>query len=71
MNRQGLGCNKLNPNDTANFLLFLQELRAHPDGKNLYLTAAASLVPWNDASGKPSTDLKGFADVLDYLMIMV
>lgn len=70
-NRQGLGCNAINQNDTANFLSFLEELREQPEGKNLYLTAAGSLFPWNDASGVASTDLKGFASVLDYLMIMV
>ncbi|CAN8104490.1 unnamed protein product [Discula destructiva] len=69
-NKQGLGCNAINTNDTANFLLFLQELRATPAGANLYLTAATSLFPWNDASGAQSTDLSGFAAVLDYLMPM-
>lgn len=69
-NRQGLGCNSINANDTANYLTFLQELREHPDGKDLYLTAAGSLFPWYDASGVSSTDLSGFADVLDYIMIM-
>ncbi|KAH6984513.1 glycoside hydrolase superfamily [Ilyonectria sp. MPI-CAGE-AT-0026] len=69
-NRQGLGCNAINQNDTANFLSFLEELREQPKGKDLYLTAAGSLFPWNDASGVASTDLKGFASVLDYVMIM-
>ncbi|KAI3396840.1 hypothetical protein diail_11611 [Diaporthe ilicicola] len=66
--RQGLGCNAINDNDTTNFLTFLQELRQQ--APKLTLTAATSLLPWNDASGKSSTDLSGFADVLDYLMIM-
>ncbi|KAH7143561.1 glycoside hydrolase superfamily [Dactylonectria macrodidyma] len=69
-NRQGLGCNAINENDTANFLSFLEELREHSEGKDLYLTAAGSLFPWNDASGVASTDLDGFASVLDYIMIM-
>ncbi|KAK6714995.1 hypothetical protein SNK04_005920 [Fusarium graminearum] len=69
-NRQGLGCNTINENDTANFLEFLKELRKDPVGKDLYLTAAGSLLPWNDKDGAPSKDLGGFADVLDYLMIM-
>ncbi|KAF4983613.1 hypothetical protein FZEAL_1022 [Fusarium zealandicum] len=69
-NRQGLGCSEINENDTANFLKFLQELRQHPEGKNLYLTAAGSLFAWNDKSGVASKDLKGFADVLEYIMIM-
>lgn len=67
-NKQGLGCNAINDNDTANFLTFLQELRS--TAPNLTLTAATSLFPWNDATGNRSTDLSGFADALDYMMIM-
>ncbi|KPM38725.1 hypothetical protein AK830_g7840 [Neonectria ditissima] len=69
-NRQGLGCNTINENDTTNFLTFLQELRQEPAGKKLFLTAAGSLFPWNDASGAASTELADFASVLDYIMIM-
>lgn len=50
---------------------FFKEVRAHPDGKNMYLTAAGSLFPWNGPDGAASTDLSGFAEVLDYIMIMV
>ncbi|KAH8765982.1 family 18 glycosyl hydrolase [Diaporthe sp. PMI_573] len=67
-NKQGLGCNAINVNDTANFLTFLQELRQQ--APNLTLTAATSLFPWNDATGSRSTDLSGFAEALDYMMIM-
>lgn len=70
-NRQGLGCNEINDNDTANFLEFLKKLRQDPVGKGLYLTAAGSLFPWNDKTGAASKDLGGFADVLDYIMLMV
>uniref|UniRef100_L2G3U9 chitinase n=1 Tax=Colletotrichum fructicola (strain Nara gc5) TaxID=1213859 RepID=L2G3U9_COLFN len=49
-NRQGLGCNAINKDDTANFLSFLQELR-QKQSKQLYLTAATSLFPWYDATG--------------------
>lgn len=69
-NRQGLGCNAISDNDTSNFLLFLQELRAQPGAADLHFSAAASLFPWNDATGERSTDVSGFADVLDYVMIM-
>ncbi|KAK1994762.1 family 18 glycosyl hydrolase [Colletotrichum falcatum] len=70
-NRQGLGCNTINPNDTANFALFLQELR-QKQPKPLYLTAATSLFPWNDAAGAQSANgaLAPFAQSLDYLMVM-
>lgn len=69
-NRQGLGCNTISANDTANFLLFLQELRTLPGASDVQFTAASSLFPWNDATGAQSADLSGFADVLDYIMIM-
>jgi len=66
----GVGCNIVSPNDTANFLSFLQELRADPVGSKLFLTAATSVTPWADASGSPATNLTGFSDVLDYIAIM-
>ncbi|GKT43536.1 chitinase A1 [Colletotrichum spaethianum] len=70
-NRQGLGCNAINVNDTANFAAFLTELR-QKQTKQLYLTAATSLFPWYDAAGVSSANgtLASFAETLDYLMIM-
>ncbi|ESK93128.1 glycoside hydrolase family 18 protein [Moniliophthora roreri MCA 2997] len=68
--RQGLGCNALNPNDTSNLLLFLQEFRRDPVGANLTLSAAGSLAVWNDFTGNPSTNVSGFADVFDHFVIM-
>ncbi|OHF04139.1 glycosyl hydrolase family 18 [Colletotrichum orchidophilum] len=69
--RQGLGCNTINDNDTANFASFLTELR-QKQKKQLYLTAATSLTPWNNAQLVASTNgtLAPFANTLDYLMIM-
>ncbi|OCH91678.1 glycoside hydrolase [Obba rivulosa] len=67
---QGIGCNNVSPNDTSNFLAFLQELRADPVGKNLIVTAATPLVPWKDASGVSLTNVSAFADVLDWIAIM-
>ncbi|KAK7432897.1 hypothetical protein QQZ08_000368 [Neonectria magnoliae] len=67
---QGLGCNTINEDDTVNFLSFLKELRKEPAGKDLFLTAAGSLFPWNNASGVASSELSGFASVLDYIMVM-
>ncbi|KAK7051350.1 hypothetical protein VNI00_004850 [Paramarasmius palmivorus] len=69
-NRQGIGCNAISPDDTANLLAFLQELRKDPIGSKLSLSAAVSLGVYNDASGSPSTDVSGFGDVLDYMVIM-
>lgn len=69
-NQQGIGCNAINANDTQNFLSFLQELRANPVGAELTLSAATSIVPFRNAFGNPSTDVSGFANVLDYITIM-
>ncbi|KAI3604910.1 glycoside hydrolase family 18 protein [Moniliophthora roreri] len=66
----GIGCNTISPDDTANFLAFLKELRANPVGAKLQLSASGSLAVWNDASGNPSSNVAGFADVLDYIAIM-
>ena len=67
---QGIGCNVVAPNDTANFLSFLQELRQSDVGKKLFLTAATPISPWKDASGNSTADVSPFAKVLDYIAIM-
>ncbi|PIL36302.1 hypothetical protein GSI_01965 [Ganoderma sinense ZZ0214-1] len=67
---QGIGCNAINPNDTSNFLAFLQEVRADPIGRNLILTAATSIAPWRGPDGNYLTDVTGFAKVLDWIAIM-
>ncbi|OHW99382.1 glycosyl hydrolase family 18 protein [Colletotrichum incanum] len=70
-NRQGLGCNAINPDDTANFATFLKELR-QKQTKPLYLTAATSLFPWYNSAGVSSVNgtLAPFTETLDYLMVM-
>ncbi|KAG1890240.1 glycoside hydrolase family 18 protein [Suillus subluteus] len=67
-NEQGIGCNIVNSNDTANFLSFLQELRK--DCSNLTISAAVSVTPFRDSNGNPSTNVSAFAEVLDYIAIM-
>ncbi|KAG2053151.1 glycoside hydrolase [Suillus hirtellus] len=64
----GLSCNTQSPQDTANLLSTLQELKtALP---NVSFSAATPVKPWNDATGNPSTNLTSFAQVLDYVEIM-
>jgi chitinase len=63
----GIGCNKLSSDDSANFLLFLQQLRGEAAAHNLTLTAAVSLTPFAGSDGTPMTDVSEFADVLDYI----
>ncbi|KAJ6538474.1 glycoside hydrolase family 18 protein [Mycena vulgaris] len=67
----GIGCNTNTANDTANFLAFLQELRADPFGSKLILSAATAIVPFTDSDGNPSADVSAFSKVLDYIAIMV
>lgn len=69
-NNQGIGCNTINVNDTANFVAFLQELRQNPIAAKLTLSAAVGLTPFFDATGHPSKDATGFAKVLDYVAVM-
>ncbi|KAK0439781.1 glycoside hydrolase family 18 protein [Armillaria borealis] len=67
---QGIGCNAISANDTQNFLTFLKELREHPIGANLTLSAAVYINPFTDQDGVPSTNVTAFADYLDYVAIM-
>ena len=69
-NSPGIGCNQLSTADSENFLAFLQELRAQPAGKNLYITAAVGINPWVGPDGQPLTDVSAFAQVLDHIAIM-
>ncbi|PCH41122.1 glycoside hydrolase family 18 protein [Wolfiporia cocos MD-104 SS10] len=61
--------NAVDPRDTANFLAFLQQLRAAlPQGAAL--SAAAQTVAFADADGAPAHDVSAFAAVLDWVLIM-
>ena len=67
---QGIGCNTIDPDDTANFLTFLQELRNSTTGQGLILSATASVTSWAGPSGSPSQNLSQFSKVLDFITIM-
>ncbi|TFL00848.1 glycoside hydrolase [Pterulicium gracile] len=69
-NRQGLECNTISPADSANFLLFLQELRFTTQGTNLFFTAAAGIAPFMGPDGAPMADVSEFAKVLNWVAIM-
>jgi GH18 family chitinase len=66
-NNQGLGCNIVSADDSANFLSFLQTLRKQNGAKNLIISAAVSVTPFVGSDGNPMTDVSGFAKVLDYI----
>ena len=63
---QGIGCNMVSTNDSANFLSFLQTLRSM-SGPNLIISAAVPVNPFMGPDGKHLTDVSGFGQVLDYI----
>lgn len=65
-NKDGIGCNVINSNDSANFLELLKEVRQKaPQG--FQLTAAVAIQPFNGQDGNPMADVSGFARVLDHI----
>jgi chitinase len=66
-NRQGIGCNTISTSDSANFLSFLQELRADPLGEKLTISAAAGLTPFMGPDSTPLSDVSQFASVFDFV----
>ncbi|KAI9458902.1 chitinase [Lactarius psammicola] len=69
-NKQGIGCNLLSADDSANFLSFLQTLRNQDGAKDLIISAAVSITPFVGPDGNPMTDVSEFAKVLNYIEIM-
>ena len=67
--RQGDSGNIVGPDDSSNFLSFLQVLRRvlPPDAR---ITAATTTVPFADASGGPLEDVSDFARCLDWILLM-
>ncbi|KAG0279563.1 hypothetical protein BGZ97_009553, partial [Linnemannia gamsii] len=63
--RGGAICNTVSPNDSANYLVLLRELRAQmdlefPNDRKL-LTAAVRVQPFDGADGKPMANVAAFA----------
>lgn len=67
--REGNPGNLKSPDDTVNFLAFLQLLKSSlpPTAK---ISAAASPVPFMGSNGEPLKDVSPFASVLDWILIM-
>lgn len=58
-------------NDLPNFLSLFKELR-EALGKEAIITTDTSAAPWLDpTTGKPSTDLKAFAEPIDFFGLML
>ncbi|WVR07629.1 hypothetical protein IAU60_004671 [Kwoniella sp. DSM 27419] len=65
----GADGNAVSSQDSANFLLLLQELRAAlPDGA--LITLATQVWPFAASDGSPMSDVSGFAKVIDWILIM-
>jgi chitinase len=64
-NKQGIGCNTISTDDSANFLSFLQTLRNQAGAQDLIISAAVSITPFLGSNGSPMTDVSAFAKVLD------
>ncbi|KAI0253573.1 glycoside hydrolase family 18 protein [Lactifluus subvellereus] len=68
--KQGVGCNIVSTNDSANFLSFLKMLRAQSGAQNLIISAAVSITPFIGSDGTPMSNVSEFAKVLDYIEVM-
>ncbi|KAH9027953.1 chitinase [Lactarius pseudohatsudake] len=69
-NTQGIGCNTISTNDSANFLTFLQTLRSQYGARDLIISAAVDVKPFVGSDGNPTTDVSEFAKVLNYIEVM-
>ena len=65
--KQGIGCNIVSMNDSANFLTFLQTLRHQDGAQDLIISAAVAITPFIESDGNPMTDVSEFAKVLNYI----
>ncbi|SCV72046.1 BQ2448_4740 [Microbotryum intermedium] len=66
---QGIGCNKVQPEDSANFLTFLKALRLEI-GSSKLITAAIATPGLISPDGNPLADMSGFGKVFDILNLM-
>ncbi|WRT70162.1 uncharacterized protein IL334_007156 [Kwoniella shivajii] len=65
----GADGNAISSNDSANFLLFLQDLRAAlPSGA--LISTATQVWPFAGSDGRPMSDVSEFAKVIDWILIM-
>ncbi|KZV76128.1 glycoside hydrolase family 18 protein [Peniophora sp. CONT] len=61
--------NEIDGSDTSNFLEFLRLLRSALPA-NATITAAAQTVPFAGSDGKSLSDVRAFAEVLDWVLLM-
>lgn len=67
--QEGAPGNRVSPDDSDNFLAFLQLLRATlPQGARI--TAATQTEPFASAQGTPMANVTDFAQALDWILMM-
>lgn len=65
----GAAGNAVSGDDTDNFLVFCRELRAAvPEGS--LITAATQVWPFYGNNGQPLSDVSGFAEIFDWILLM-
>ncbi|KAK3812842.1 MAG: glycosyl hydrolases family 18-domain-containing protein [Benniella sp.] len=73
--RAGAPCNTYSPQDSANYLLLLKELRAQLDlefpTQRKLITAAVRVQPFDGSNGRPMTDVSAFVPYFDWISLMV
>lgn len=69
--RQGAPCNVVSPQDSANYLLLLKELRAALDlefpSKHKLITAAVRVQPFDNANGSPMSNVAAYVPYFDFI----
>ncbi|KAI0244325.1 hypothetical protein L0F63_004704 [Massospora cicadina] len=72
--RRAAICNEVIPNDSANYLILLKELRDALDKEfpndHKLLTAAVRVKPFDGPDGNPMTDVSEYAKYFDFINIM-
>ncbi|KAG0254539.1 hypothetical protein BG011_005679 [Mortierella polycephala] len=72
--RPGAICNTISPQDSANYLVLLKELRDQLDlefpSVHKLITAAVRVEPFDGADGKPMSNVAAFAEFFDFISIM-
>jgi chitinase len=61
--KQSIGCNMVSPDDSANFLVFLQDLRA-AIGLNKTISVGVPDFPWVDSDGTSLKNVSANAKVI-------
>lgn len=69
--REGAPCNVVSPQDSANYLLLLKELRAALDlefpSKHKLITAAVRVQPFDGPGGSPMSNVAAYVPYFDFI----